>query len=105
MARRSRRAYNLAEQTCRLTARNPHTHTFLADESDDEGFVRPKPKPIYLRKPKIDPKKLVEMAADDFSVPEKRPMRSVVMRSMGKERAPAYMKGRGYTVCYNTVCL
>ena len=92
MARRSKRAYALAEQTCRLTARHPHTHTFLADESDDEGFVRPKPKPIYLRKPKIDPKKLVEMASNDFAIPVNRPQKSTVMRATEKQRTPPYMK-------------
>ena len=92
MARRSKRAYSLAEQTCRLTARHPHTHTFLADESDDEGFVRPKPKPVYLRKPKIDPKKLVEMASNDFVVPASRPQKSTAMRSTEKQRTPPYMK-------------
>jgi len=67
MARRTKRAYQLAEQTCRLTALMPQNGTFLSDESDEEGFVRPKPKPIYFRHTtKPDYKTLSEMSEKEY---------------------------------------
>ena len=50
-----------------MTARQPQTAVFLSDESDDEGFVRPKPKPIYFKHTtKPDLKLLSEMAKKEY---------------------------------------
>ena len=67
MMRRTKRAYQLAQQTCRLSSLQPKNASFISDESDEEGFVRPKPKPIYFRhtvKPNF--KLLSEMAEKEY---------------------------------------
>ena len=53
----------MAEQTCRLTAKMPQSDNFLDDESDEEGFMKPKPPPIYLRPPVIDKKMMALMSS------------------------------------------
>jgi len=93
MSRRTKRAYKLAEQTCRLTARQPQTASFLSDESDDEGFVRPKPKPIYLRTTKPDLKTLAEISKREYPRPEASMVTTKpVKRQQGKEKNHTYMK-------------
>ena len=67
MLRRTKRAYQLAQQTCRLSSLQPKNASFISDESDEEGFVRPKPKPIYFKhtvKPNL--KLLSEMATKEY---------------------------------------
>ena len=92
MARRSKRAYALAEQTCRLTARQPQSSTFLENESDDEGFVKPNGKPIYLRKPKIDPKTLVTLAKKEYPSSTPSTRKTAVIRNVEKTKTPSWMK-------------
>ena len=67
MMRRTKRAYQLAQQTCRLSSLQPNNASFVSDESDEEGFVRPKPKPIYfLHTVKPDLKVLSEMSEKEY---------------------------------------
>jgi len=67
MMRRTKRAYQLAQQTCRLSSLQPKNASFISDESDEEGFVRPKPKPIYFQHTvKPDLKLLSEMAKKEY---------------------------------------
>ena len=92
MARRAYRSYLLAEQTCRLTSKIPQTDKFVSDESDDEGFIKPKPPPTYIRPPKIDMKTLSLLSAKEY--PSKNPLirRTAIMRSTEKAKTPSYMK-------------
>jgi len=93
MSRRTKRAYKLAEQTCRLTARQPQTAVFLSDESDDEGFVRPKPKPIFLRTTKPDLKTLAELSKREYPRPEASLVTArPIKQQQGKEKNHTYMK-------------
>ena len=41
----------------------PQSDNFLDDESDEEGFMKPKPPPIYLRPPVIDKKMMALMSS------------------------------------------
>ena len=51
----------------RLTALQPRSANFITDESDDEGFVRPKPKPIYFRHTvKPDFKELSTLSSKEY---------------------------------------
>ena len=92
MARRAHRSYLLAEQTCRLTAKMPQPDKFLDDESDEEGFIKPKAPPIYLRSPKLDMKTLSLMSAKEY--PSKNPQVKAtrIVRATAKEKTPSYMK-------------
>jgi len=92
MARRCYRAYLLAEQTCRLTAKMPQSDNFLDDESDEEGFMKPKPPPIYLRPPVIDKKMMALMSSKEY--PGKGPVqkRTHITRVAEKSKTPSYMK-------------
>lgn len=92
MARRSYRAYLLAEQTCRLTAKMPQTDNFVCDESDEEGFVKPKPPAVFLRAPTLDMKTLSLMSAKEY--PSKSPMvkKMAIIRAATKEKPPTYMQ-------------
>ena len=44
----------------------PQSDNFLDDESDEEGFMKPKPPPIYLRPPVIDKKMMALMSSKVF---------------------------------------
>ena len=58
---------NTPKQTCRLSSLQPKNASFISDESDDEGFVRPKPKPIYFQHTvKPDLKVLSEMSEKEY---------------------------------------
>lgn len=76
-----------------MTARQPQTAVFLSDESDDEGFVRPKPKPIFLRTNKPDLKTLAELSKREYPRPEASLVTArPIKQQQGKEKNHTYMK-------------
>ena len=70
----------------------PQPDKFLDDESDEEGFIKPKAPPIYLRSPKLDMKTLSLMSAKEY--PSKNPQVKAtrIVRATAKEKTPSYMK-------------
>jgi hypothetical protein len=93
MARMSKRAYLLSEQTCRLSAKKPESEDFLTDESDEEGFVPLRPPPVYLRQPKIDMKTLALLSAKEYPSKYRLVKKKTLSGKSDKEKAPSYMKG------------
>jgi len=60
-------AFDKSHKNLRLTALQPQCANFITDESDDEGFVRPKPKPIYFRHTvKPDFKELSTLSSKEY---------------------------------------
>jgi hypothetical protein len=102
MAKRVKRAYLLSEQTCRLSAKIPNPEDFLSDESDEEGFVKPKSLPVYLRPPKIGMKTLALLSAKEYPSKVPKVKKITLIDQSDRVRPPAYMKA---VICKNGVVL